>query len=69
MDLDSQIHTLSSEVDILSKRNLPINITTIDVKPSIDGIERDEKIIRGNSMREVCLRDKNELNVNNQLDR
>jgi hypothetical protein len=59
MDLDSQIKTISSELDKVSKLSLPMNIPSIDIKPSIHDIERDEKLIRDNLMRELCRRDKN----------
>lgn len=38
---------------------MPVEIPSILLKPSIDDTERDEKIIRDNFMKELCVRDRN----------
>ncbi len=57
--LVSQIQTLSSEVDMLSKRNSSEKLITNDLRLSIDDTAKDEQIIISTVMREICNRNIN----------
>lgn len=52
--LVSQIQTLSSELDMLSKQNSSEKMITNDFRLSIDDTAKDEQIIIRTIMREIC---------------
>jgi hypothetical protein len=59
MSLVSEMQTIGSEVDMLSKRNSSEKIITNDFRPSIDDTAKDEKTVISTVMREICNRHMN----------